>query len=396
MKAQDSLRRIPQYLRAGRHMRSVIEHGTPRKWANLALLESERLLRRTDLRARPYILYLDPCNYCNLRCPLCPTGINELGRKQGMMSFECFKRYLDPHIPYLFELNLYNWGEPLMNKDVHRMIAYAQSHNIGTNMSSNMVLATSDDLDNLIDAGLEHLTVSLDGTDQESYAKYRVRGKFDRVVENMSEIIKRRNARGKKYPFVEWQYIVMKHNQDNVEEAEQMAKKLGVDTIRFIPVGLPIETRNRKALADAWFPTRFEGRQTSEQTPQAFGMGQRSGGCFYLYRSLTVNADGGVSPCANVYKDGRDFDKLDAEKPIDIDAVWNNEKFRSARALFSAKNWDSRKRTICDGCDIFQHHPSKVAASACQPVRPKGQPVAAYREAEPSGGMIGAAQRAGS
>ncbi len=384
MKAEDSLKRIPQYLRAGRHMRSVIEHGTPRKWANLALLESERLLRRTRVHARPYILYLDPCNYCNLRCPLCPTGINELGRKQGMMSFECFQRYLEPHEPYLFEVNLYNWGEPLMNKDVHRMIAHAQSRNIGTNMSSNMVLATSNDLDNLIDAGLEHLTVSLDGTDQESYAKYRVRGKFDRVVENMAEIIRRRNARGKKYPFVEWQYIVMKHNQDNVEQAEQMAKSLGVDQIRFIPVGLPIETRNRAALADAWFPTRFEGREASEATPQAFGMGQRKGGCFYLYRSLTVNADGGVSPCANVYKDGRDFDQLDASAPIDVGAIFNNEKFRSARALFSAQDWDGRKRTICDSCDIFQHHASKAPARSGVSSRPHGSVGIGERELEPS------------
>ena len=89
-----------------------------------------------------------------------------------MMSFDCFKRYLEPHEPYLFELNLYKWGEPLMNKDIHRMIEHAQSRNIGTNMSSNFVLAKSDDLDNLIDAGLEHLVVSLDGTSQESYEKY--------------------------------------------------------------------------------------------------------------------------------------------------------------------------------------------------------------------------------
>lgn len=365
--AQDFLKSIPQYTRAGRHLRAVIEHGTPRKWANLALIEAERKLRRVEVRGRPYILFLDPCNVCNLRCPLCPTGMNDLGRKQGMMSFECFQRYLDPHVPYLFEVNVHNWGESLINKEIFRMIDYAQSRNVGTNMSSNLVIAQSDDLDKLIDAGLEHLTVSLDGADEESYLKYRVRGKFDRVVENMAELIRKRNARGRRTPFVEWQYIVMRHNEDKVGEAEAIAAKLGVDRIRFIPVGLPFETRNRQVLADEWFPTRFTGRDNGKDIPQTFGQADRPAPCYYLYRSMVVNTDGGVSPCCIVYKDRRDFDHMEDHATIDIGKIYNNEKFRSARALYSAEDWAGRKKTICDGCDIFERHPSKVKT---RPPRP--------------------------
>lgn len=361
------LKSIPQYTRMGRHMRAVLEHGTPRKWANLALVETERKLRRIEVRGRPYILFLDPCNFCNLRCPLCPTGMDDLGRKQTMMSIECFKRYLDPHLPYLFEVNVHNWGESLLNPDIFRMIAYAQSNNVGTNMSSNLVIAQEHHIDGLLEAGLEHLTVSLDGTDQASYEKYRVRGKFDTVVENMSSLIRKRNARGLKTPFVEWQYIVMKHNEDNVEEAERLAASLGVDRIRFIPVGLPFETRNRRILADEWFPTKFEGRDKGADTPQTFGQADRPAPCYYLYRSMVVNADGGVSPCCIVYKDRRDFDHMEAHETIDIPAIWNNEKYRSARALYTDKDWEGRKKTICDGCDIFQRHPSKLQKRARPP-----------------------------
>lgn len=356
----------------GRHMRAVVEHGTPRKWANLALVEAERKLRRIEVRSRPYILFLDPCNVCNLRCPLCPTGMNDLGRKQGMMSFECFKKYLDPHVPYLFEVNVHNWGESLINKEIFRMIDYAQSRNVGTNMSSNLVIAQPDDLDRLIDAGLEHLTVSLDGADDASYLKYRVRGKFDRVIENMSELIRKRNARGSKTPFVEWQYIVMKHNEDKVEEAERMAARLGVDRIRFIPVGLPFEVRNRQALADEWFPTGISGRDGGREIPQTFGQADRPAPCYYLYRSMVVNTDGGVSPCCIVYKDRRDFDHMENHETIDIGAIWNNEKYRSARSLYTDRTWEGRKTTICDGCDIFQRHPSKLKPARPPRPRPHG------------------------
>ena len=358
--AQDYLRRIPQYTRLGRHARAAIEHGTPRKWLNLALVEAERKLRRIEVRGRPYILFLDPCNFCNLRCPLCPTGRNELGRKQQLMSFECFKRYLDPHVPHLFEVNVHNWGESMINPELYRMIAYANSRNVGTNISSNLVIAASEDLDGLLDSGLEYLTVSLDGADPASYSKYRVRGDFDRVIANLGELIRRRNARGLRRPVIEWQYIVMKHNQHKVEEAETMAKRLGVDLIRFIPVGLPFEMRKeRKQLAEEWFPTRFEGRAAGEETPQTFGQADRPSPCYYLYRSMVVNADGGVSPCCIVYRESRDFDDLKKHEEIDVGKIWNNEKYRSARSLYSAREVPGRVKTICDGCDLFARHPSK-------------------------------------
>lgn len=360
-RAENFLRRIPQYTRMGRHARAVIGHGTPRKWWNLVRVEYDRWRRHIDVGSRPYILFLDPCNYCNLRCPLCPTGRNELGRKQQLMSLDCFKRYLDPHVPYLFEVNVHNWGESMINPDLYRMIAYANERNVGTNISSNLAIARSEDLDGLLDSGLEHLTVSLDGVDQASYAKYRVRGDFERVVANIAELIRRRRARGLRRPFVEWQYIVMKHNQDRVEEAEAMATRLGVDRIRFIPVGLPFEMRaERRGLAEAWFPTRFEGRERGREIPQTFGQADRPSPCFYLYRSMVVNADGGISPCCIVYRETRDFDHLERHAEIDVGRIWNNEKYRSARSLYSSVELPGRVRTICDGCDLFARHPSKA------------------------------------
>jgi radical SAM protein with 4Fe4S-binding SPASM domain len=378
--AQQLLRKVPQYTRHERHIRSVVQHGTPRKWANLAHAEIERIQRKIKVNSRPYLLFIDPCNFCNLRCPLCPTGLNDLGREQTMLGFEDFERWFEPHKPYLFEAYLHNWGESLLNKQVFRMIDHVQRSNVGTNLSSNLVIATSEDLDNLIDSGLEYLVVSLDGTSSESYLKYRIRGDYDKVVSNMAELIRRRNARGRKTPVVEWQFIVMKTNEHEVAEAEQMAKKLGVDVMRFIPVGMPFEFRNRKDVADLWYPTQHEGRQHSEaDTEQQFGQAEKPSPCFYLYRSMVVNPDGGVSPCCVVYRKNRDFAQLD-DKPVDVGAIWNNEKYQSARSLFSEATVEKRRPTVCDTCDIFAFHPSKG-----KPKRlPATAPIEFHRERPPA------------
>ena len=332
--AERFLKKIPQATRNRRHLNSVMKHGTPRKWANLLRVETERKLRRVRVKGYPYILFLDPCNFCNLRCPLCATGANDLGRTQTMLSFEHFKRYFDPFAPYLFEANMHNWGESLLNKEVYRMIEYAQSRNVGTNLSSNFVKLTSEDLDSILDSGLEYMTISLDGTSQESYVKYRVRGDYEQVIENVSELIRRRNQRGLKTPFVEWQYIVMRHNEHQIPEAEQIAKKLGVDLLRFIPVGLPYDATNREELAAEWFPTTVQGRTESDGTEPQFAQKGKPGPCFYLYRSFVINPDGGVSPCCIVFRKKTDFADLSGLESFDPLEIYNNEYYQAGRALF--------------------------------------------------------------
>ncbi len=351
--AEKFLSQVPQYTRKRRHARSLWQHGTPRKWANLATVEVERKLRRVRVKGRPYILFIDPCNYCNLRCPLCATGRNDLGRPQAMLSFEHFKRYFDPFAPYLFEVNMHNWGESLLNKQVYQMIDHAQRSNVGTNLSSNFVKLDSSDLDNILDSGLEYLIASVDGTTPESYEKYRVRGNFDRVMENIAELLRRRNSRRLKTPVVEWQFIVMKHNEHEIADAEVMAKKLGVDLLRFIPVGLPYDAPNHKELAEEWFPINVQGRTESDGTEQQFSQKNKPSPCFYLYRSFVVNPDGGVSPCCIVPRQTTDFANLSNLDSIDVLQIYNNENYQSGRALFRNTKSESKVRTTCDGCDIF-------------------------------------------
>jgi len=353
------LSKVPQYTRNARHAQSVLRHGTPKKVANLVRVEAERKLRRIEMKGHPYLLIIDPCNYCNLRCPLCPTGMGTLGRKQTMLSLDHFKLYFDPFSDYLFEAYMHNWGESLLNKNVYAMIEHAQSRNVGTNLSTNFSETTSSDIDSLLDCGLEYLIVSLDGTSAETYSQYRVRGKYDNVVHNLAEIIRRRNQRGLRHPTVEWQFIVMKQNEHEIPEAEELAHQSGVDLLRFIPVGMPYDTPDRRAVADQWYPTTVRGRAYSPDVEQQFGQANKPSPCFYLYRSMVINSDGGVAPCCVVYKKESDF----AQMPADVMVTWNNDHYRSARALFSNQEAPRTVSTICDGCDIFQKRKKPVLAA---------------------------------
>lgn len=337
------LRKLPQLTRMNRHLWSVLKHSTLRKLWNLALVETEYRLRRAKVIGHPYILIIDPLNVCNLRCPLCPTGTGDLDRRQQRMDYEVFTRTIDQMAPWAYEVNLHNWGESLLHPRIFDMIKYASDNNLATNMSTNFNRVSDEKIDKLIESGLEYLILSIDGISQDVYSKYRVRGNINKVLANVEKLVRRKRELGSSTPFIEWQFILFDHNAHELDEAQKRAVAIGVDRFRVIPPGVPILAREPEKLKDKWF------YKDDDQKVEAF-QGDVPTACFYLYRSMTTNPDGGTAPCCIVYGDKNDFGDIRSEDFADI---WNNEKYLSARNLFR-KGGRGTQPTICDGCNIFK------------------------------------------
>lgn len=341
------VRRLP------RHLRAVLHHSTPRRLANLLLVETERQLGVTDVKGKPYVIFVDPINLCNLRCPLCATGLGEIARTRKKMDLEHFKRVIDQMAPWAYEVSLYNWGEPLLHKDIFEMIGYARSKNLATVMSSHLSVKPHL-MDPLLESGLEELTVSIDGVTQETYEKYRVNGKLDLVFSNLRHLLERRAQLGLKSPSVEWQFIVFKHNEHEIEEARRLAQEIGVDLIRFIPAGLPFDADidRKRSLAKEWFSGTPGLRYQDPDSPGFRNVPfKQTGGCYYLYRSATINPDLGVAPCCIVYDDRYDMGSLQEQE---FSEIWNNDRYRSARSEFSRVSGSPGRATVCQHCEVFQ------------------------------------------
>ena len=89
-----------------------------RKLLNMALCRLSHGLRLERNLGKPYSALIEVTNICNLECPLCPTGENTLNRKPQNMSFETFRKIIDEIAAYCVEVNLTNYGEPLLNKEI--------------------------------------------------------------------------------------------------------------------------------------------------------------------------------------------------------------------------------------------------------------------------------------
>jgi MoaA/NifB/PqqE/SkfB family radical SAM enzyme len=339
-----------RYFRYPRHLGALLRHAGPRKTANVLRAEWERVRRTTVLRSRPYYYFIDPCNVCNLRCPLCPTGTGDLQRSRGMLKLADYRTILDKIDRYAVEVSLHNWGEPLLNKDIFDIIRLTTDRGIATNMSSNLSLKHQENLgERLVRSGLEYLIVSLDGVTQETYEQYRVRGDINLVFDNMRDIIAAKQRLGSSTPKIEWQFIVFKHNEHEMEAARERAKAMGVDRLRFRAPGLPYNQSDDEALGDKWMPTNpaYWELHPARLNAQGYLWDEP---CYYLYRSMTVNPGGGVAACCIVYREKQDFGCLLHE---DLDTIWNNPSYVASRALFQAHP-PGRARTICDGCYLFK------------------------------------------
>jgi MoaA/NifB/PqqE/SkfB family radical SAM enzyme len=126
------------------------------------------------------------------------------------MSFDNFRRIIDELGAYLYRVDLHNWGEPLLNDEIYRMISYARARNIEVRVSSNLNVIDQVKAEKLVKSGLDVLIVSLDGASQETYMQYRVGGRFDKVLNSIKMVTEIKKELSASKPFIIWQFLVMR------------------------------------------------------------------------------------------------------------------------------------------------------------------------------------------
>jgi MoaA/NifB/PqqE/SkfB family radical SAM enzyme len=343
--------------RRSRYVPRLVSYSTPKKFANIALAEWELRRQKTTLLSRPYYYTIDVCNVCNLRCPLCATGLGTLARRQGMLSLEQYKGLFDKIKDYAIMVSLYNHGEPLLNPELFSMIEHTHRHRVGTRISSNFNWPQPIEINDFVRSGLDYVTVSLDGVTQESYEQYRVRGDVAEVFDNMKRLLAAKKALKSKTPYVEWQFIVFKHNEHEVDEAKRLAADLGVDRLRFTSPGVPPENMHDLELQEKWMPRNplYWSRNPKHVEQRGYVFDQA---CFYLYRTMYIYPGGGVTPCCFAHAERQDFGNLYKNEPAEI---WNNQAYRSARMLFSrSAPTEERIETVCDSCALFRQDGARL------------------------------------
>ena len=323
------------------------KHLTLSRFINFWLIELQLFLGMTRVWGYPYEWEIDTTNICQLKCPLCHTGLDNVQRVKGIMHFDTFRKTIDEIKDYVVWLSLYSWGEPLLNKQIPKFIGYAHKAKIATIISTNLSLPLKPErVEEIIRSGLDVMIVSLDGLTQEVYEQYRVKGNLSMVMSNLRLFIEKKKELRSKTPYIEWQFIVMKQNEEQIPEARRMAKEIGVDQIVFKKVDFPHGMGDDR-LAKKWLPIHTpEFRRENPLDKPYNENGER---CWRLWRSAVVNWDGGYAPCCYLTDAADDFGNV---KESSIKSIWNGVHYRTARNLF--KNGGRPKVGVgCLTCEVY-------------------------------------------
>jgi MoaA/NifB/PqqE/SkfB family radical SAM enzyme len=131
----------------------------------------------------PVCLYLETTNRCNLLCSTCPRTFEDL-EPPADMSWALFTSIVD-QFPKIARVVLHGVGEPMMVRDLPRMIRYLKARGAYVLFNTNGTLLTRRKGRELVNSGLDELRVSLDAAEPHSFALVRGRDMFERIVNNL-------------------------------------------------------------------------------------------------------------------------------------------------------------------------------------------------------------------
>jgi MoaA/NifB/PqqE/SkfB family radical SAM enzyme len=180
---------------------------------------------------KPEFLSIEPVNLCNLKCPECPTGTNQLTRSKDFISKESFWGIIEQSERHLSFLQLYFQGEPFMHPQIYDFIKIAVQNKIYTATSTNGHFLTTENCQRIIDSGLHRIIISVDGNTQDTYSKYRVGGSLKTVIQGITNLTVCKKKQKSHHPFIIIQFVVFKTNEHQIEEVRKLAKKLNADRL---------------------------------------------------------------------------------------------------------------------------------------------------------------------
>lgn len=268
----------------------------------------------------PLHLDIEASGKCDLRCPFCAVICGSVG-EGGFMSLDLFKKIIDEgaeHGLCAIKLNSGERGEPLLNKFVDKMVAYAKDKGImDVYLNTNATLLTRDMSEKLIEAGLDRISISFEGTDAETYERYRVGASYSKVLANMKELVRLREEMGVEKPLVRMQMVALPELQPKLDEYKEFWEPIA-DEVAFID--FKDYSHEQLGLTHDW-------------------------ACPYLWQRMMVRWDGAISICGFDYSENLGLGKVGENT---IRSAWKGEVMEKIRELH--KSGKSQEVEVCNGC----------------------------------------------
>lgn len=296
---------------------------------------------RNRMLFQPYHIDIEPTTRCNLTCTFCQ--VSDWDRSQITdLSFRDFQQIIKRN-PYLLSIKLQGLGEPLLNRDIFKMIEYANSEHIETYINTNGTVFDKEKIKKLFESGLSQLSFSLDTPNRKIYEKIRGKDLFDKVVENIEIAVEERDSTLNNAKVSIW-CVLSRYNINELLDLVKLAKNLDVNLLTIqtkltsfgkdqmkqknSKIKIILSDKNvRKILREAVDFAKKIGLNFNIYTRNYFSKNKP---CSYIKHSAYVSAEGEVTPCC-ILGDPRIISMGNIHRLKRFSKIWNNAQYRRLR-----------------------------------------------------------------
>lgn len=323
---------------------NILKHLTVRRFFNLIGLKISFMYSRITKSplqfGKPFSLSIEPTTACNLGCPACPSGLKIFTRPTGKLDLTAHENWLKQFSPTVFYINYYFQGEPFLHPQFLEIIKAAKRKKIYTATSTNAHFIDDKKAKEIVASGIDRLIISIDGLTQETYESYRVNGSLDKVIEGSKALTKAKKEANSQTPYLIFQFLVVKANEHQIDDVQQLANEIGIDEVRFKTAQVYDYKNGNELIPDNEEYSRYI-KQKDGTYRVKFAGGDH---CWRMWSSSVITFDGQVVPCC--------FDK-DAEHPLgtlqtqSFSEIWKSDEYRNFRkAILNDRN----QIDICTNC----------------------------------------------
>ena len=180
------------------------------------------------------MLELELTSKCILKCPECDRTREKGTYKITDLPLDLIKKRLQSDILKDVSIALSgNYGDPIYHRHFLEVLKYLKSQNCkkievetnGSGKNTNFWIKTTSILDSN-----DTITFSVDGLKDTNHI-YRINSKWDSIQQAM-EIVSKSKVQA------EWKFIVFKHNQHQIEQAQKLSKSLNFSLFTIVKSSL--------------------------------------------------------------------------------------------------------------------------------------------------------------
>ena len=287
----------------------------------------------------PVSLSIEPVAICQLHCPECALGSNNIVRSNKLINFDLYKKVIDEVEHNLLYLLLYFQGEPFLSPAIFDMISYADKKNIYTATSTNAQSINQTIASKIVKSGLKKIIISLDGVTQETYETYRVGGNLNKTLQAIEFINAEKKAQNSHLPVIELKMIVFQHNEHEIEAFKKLAQKMKVQKITIKTAQIYNYSEKTELIPTIKKYSRYKIKNGNWELKKKL-----HNRCLRMWQSAVITTDGELLPCC--FDKNADFSYGNLNK-YSVKELWNNDK-----ALLFRKTVLSSRKSIdmCQNC----------------------------------------------